>query len=112
MYVVDPWEDLQDAVCVLRKDNYEVHGTIGLRASTKRTFTAVLDTGAGPNLVHPRVLPLCWERMVQEKKSGKVPDALIGPWTFVESLRSIFICATCRKRRGSTYVRTQRQRVP
>lgn len=57
MYAIDQWQDLEDALCVLSQDIHKVHQTLELRASTTRTFTAMLDTGADSNLVHPRVLP-------------------------------------------------------
>lgn len=74
LYAVQKWKDLEDAVFVLRQDNYEVHRTRRLQASTTHTLTAVLNLGMGPNLVHPKVIPLVWERIVQEKKSPNVTD--------------------------------------
>lgn len=45
-----------------------------MHLQTIRTFTVVMDTGAGLNLVHLKVFPLRWEKMRQEKKSPKVTD--------------------------------------
>lgn len=79
IYAVDQCKDIKNAVCVLKKDTYKVHGTYRMRASTKRTFTALLGIGACPILVHSKVIRLGWKRMVQKKKSPKVTDALRRP---------------------------------
>lgn len=68
VYGVDKWQDLEDAVYVPSKNNYKVQGTLRLQLGNKRTFKARLDTDGGPKLVHPNVLPLSWERLVQETK--------------------------------------------
>lgn len=54
VYAVDQKEDLDEAVCVQRKDNHKVQETLGLLASTTLTFHAVLDTIMASNLVHHR----------------------------------------------------------
>jgi transposase InsO family protein len=42
--------------------NYKVSATIGLSTKVATTVRAILDTGAGPNLVKESVLPEDWER--------------------------------------------------
>lgn len=41
VYIIDHFEDLEDAACVLSKDKYELHETLGVHVSSTRTFTAM-----------------------------------------------------------------------
>jgi hypothetical protein len=55
---------LRDAhpVCFLRGRNYRVSATVGVSTVVTTPVLAILDTGAGPNLVREDVLPEDWER--------------------------------------------------
>jgi Retroviral aspartyl protease len=46
----------------LTSRNYKVSATIGITTRVATTVRAILDTGAGPNLIKESVLPDDWER--------------------------------------------------
>jgi Retroviral aspartyl protease len=51
-----------EVVCSLATRNYKVSATVGVSASVLTPVSAILDTGAGPNLIREKVLPEDWER--------------------------------------------------
>ena len=48
---------------VLRHKNYQVIGDYSCGAGAARRIRMVVDSGAGPNLVHSSILPGGWERL-------------------------------------------------
>jgi Aspartyl protease len=46
----------------LKSRNYKVFATVGFNTVVARPVRAILDTGAGPNLVRAELLPHDWER--------------------------------------------------
>ena len=46
-----------DTVCLTKKRSYKVSATLGYHLTHMQCTQAVLDTGAGPNLVHSKILP-------------------------------------------------------
>jgi hypothetical protein len=42
--------------------NYKFSATVGVSATVLTLISAILDTGAGPNLIRETVLPEDWER--------------------------------------------------
>ena len=44
----------QAAICFFKKQNYKVTAMVGQRHTLVRAITPVLDSGAGPNLIHLR----------------------------------------------------------
>jgi hypothetical protein len=51
-----------EAVCSLATHNYKISATVGVSATVLTPVSAILDTGAGPNLIREKVLPEDWER--------------------------------------------------
>ena len=51
-----------EVVCSLATRNYKVSATVGVSATVLRPVSAILDTGAGPNLIKETALPEDWER--------------------------------------------------
>jgi Retroviral aspartyl protease len=51
-----------DQVCLLASRNYKVSATVGVSTVVATPVYAILDTGAGPNLVREDVLPEDWTR--------------------------------------------------
>jgi Retroviral aspartyl protease len=51
-----------EVVFSLATRNYKVSATVGVSATVLRPVSAILDTGAGPNLIREKVLPEDWER--------------------------------------------------
>jgi hypothetical protein len=51
-----------EVVCSLATRNYKVSATVGVSETVLRPVSAILDTGAGPNLIREKVLPDYWER--------------------------------------------------
>jgi gag-polyprotein putative aspartyl protease len=51
-----------EVVCSLATRNYKVSATVGVSATVLRPVSAILDTGAGSNLIREKVLPEDWER--------------------------------------------------
>ena len=51
-----------EVVCPLATRNYKVSATVGVSATILTPVSAILDTGAGPNLIRETVLPEDWER--------------------------------------------------
>ena len=55
-----------DPICLLRHENYKVVCSVGLQSTRMHTVKAVLDTGAGPNIVHQKILPPgCQNRLIR-----------------------------------------------
>ncbi|CAN8076129.1 unnamed protein product [Agarophyton chilense] len=67
-------EHSNDPICILRKENYKVRVTVRLRSNNSEESTAVLNTGTGPNLVHPKLLPLGWQDFVQATNTPRITD--------------------------------------
>jgi hypothetical protein len=51
-----------EQVCIMESRNYEVSATVGVSSAVATPVYAILDTGAGPNLVQEDVLPEDWLR--------------------------------------------------
>jgi hypothetical protein len=51
-----------EVVFSLATRNHKVSATVGVSAAVLRPDSAILDTGAGPNLIREKVLPEDWER--------------------------------------------------
>jgi Retroviral aspartyl protease len=51
-----------EVVCPLAARNYKISVTIGVSATVLTPVSAILDTGAGPNMIRETVLPEDWER--------------------------------------------------
>jgi hypothetical protein len=56
-----------ESVFPLKSRNYKVSATVGVTTVVAKPVRAILDTGAGPNLVREDILPENWERY-------RVPD--------------------------------------
>jgi len=67
---LDPFDTFEDSVCTLRRENYKVFASIGCSPLASTTVRAILDTGAGPNLVHADVLP---RSALDSLRTGKLP---------------------------------------
>jgi hypothetical protein len=52
----------RELVFPLKSRNYKVSATVGVSTILARPVRAILDTGAGPNLVRAELLPQDWER--------------------------------------------------
>jgi gag-polyprotein putative aspartyl protease len=52
----------REFVFPLKSRNYKVSATVGVTTVVARPIRAILDTGAGPNLVRAELLPQDWER--------------------------------------------------
>ena len=65
-----------DTVCLTKKRSYKVSATLGYNLTHMPYTQAVLDTGAGPNLVHSRILPQGWQSKLEPYVSTtKIVDA-------------------------------------
>ena len=63
-------------VNVLNADHYKVTVLMGCNLVQMQTVNAVLDTGAGPNLIRGSLLPNNWQRYAQRAKSlPRIRDA-------------------------------------
>jgi hypothetical protein len=51
-----------ESVFPLVSRNYKVSATVGVTTVAANPVRAILDTGAGPNLIKEEVLPQDWER--------------------------------------------------
>jgi Retroviral aspartyl protease len=51
-----------EVVCSLATRDYKVSANVGVSATVLTPASAILDTGAGPNLIREKVLPEDWER--------------------------------------------------
>jgi Retroviral aspartyl protease len=51
-----------EIVFPLRSRNYKVSATVGVSTVLATPVRAILDTGAGPNLVREEILPTDWEK--------------------------------------------------
>jgi hypothetical protein len=49
-----------EQVCLMATRNYKVSATVGVTTAVATPVYAILDTGAGPNLVREDVLPEDW----------------------------------------------------
>ena len=64
-----------DPICLMRYRNYKVHAAIGLSKSAMFPVVSVLDSGAGPNLVHLRMIPPGWLSRIRQGALPKLVDA-------------------------------------
>jgi gag-polyprotein putative aspartyl protease len=53
---------LKEVICPLVSRNYKVSATVGVNTVIMAPVRAILDTGAGPNLIREEILPEEWER--------------------------------------------------
>jgi hypothetical protein len=51
-----------EVVCSLATHSYKFSDTVGVSATVLKPVSAILDTGAGPNLIREKVFPEDWER--------------------------------------------------
>lgn len=70
----DQWQQPMNPNVILFRDKYKVQGALRLQSNGKCTFAAVLDTDTGPNILHPIILPMGWERIVQARKLRRITD--------------------------------------
>jgi hypothetical protein len=70
----------QEPVHLFQSLNYKLCVSIGATANIQTPLRAVLDTGAGPNLVREDVLPKGWERLL-------VPDVALPRITNASGIR-------------------------
>ena len=63
------------AICFFKKQNYKVTATVGQRRAMMRAITPVLDSGAGPNLIHLRCVAEPWRAAIQSARSPPLIDA-------------------------------------
>ena len=61
-------EDVEE-VFLVRKTNYKVNVSVGKSSKVMIPKVAVLDTGAGPNLVCAQHLPSEWMRFITQVKT-------------------------------------------
>ena len=54
-----------DMLCLTKKRSYKVSATLGYNLTHMQCTQAVLDTGAGPNFVHSKVLPYGWQSKLE-----------------------------------------------
>jgi hypothetical protein len=64
-----------EVVCPLVSRNYKVSATVGVNTVIMVPCSAILDTGAGPNLIREEILPEDWER---SRLSGTTAYQIIG----------------------------------
>ena len=64
-----------DPVCVLRKENYKIDLSVGCRPSVMFPIRGVLDTGAGAEIIHERLLPPNWRENAAKRLTRRVTDA-------------------------------------
>jgi hypothetical protein len=57
-----PWVYQIEKVCLMASRNYKVSATVGVTTAVATPVYAMLDTGAGQNLVREDVLPEDWLR--------------------------------------------------
>ena len=55
-------------MCLLKKLNYKVNVTVGRTSEIMFPVKAVLDTGAGPNIISLRRLPAAWQSLIKPVK--------------------------------------------
>ena len=65
----------QAAICFFEKKNYKVTATVGQRRALMRAITQVLDSGAGPNLIHLRCVAEPWRAAIKSARSSPPIDA-------------------------------------
>ena len=65
----------QAAICFFKKQNYKVTATVGQRRALMRAITPVLDSGAGPNLIHLRCAAEPWRAAIKSARSLLLIDA-------------------------------------
>lgn len=68
----DPVDSKGDAeVSLLKKRTCKVSISLGCRSTELTTAKGVLDTGAGPNLVHVKMLPRRWEHLAKLHRTSR-----------------------------------------
>ena len=65
----------QAAICFFKKQTYKVTATVGQRRALMRVITPVLDSGAGPNLIHLRSVAEPWRAAIKSVRSPPFIDA-------------------------------------
>jgi hypothetical protein len=96
-----------DQVWVLASRNYKVSATVGVSTVVATPVYAILDTGAGTNLVREDVLPEDWKRYrVTEEPSFQVVRASGRPLPQRESSRFAYNSGSGRCMPSSLLLRT------
>ena len=62
-------------ICFFKKQNYKVSATVGQKRALMRVITPVLDSGAGPNLIHLRCVADAWRSSIKSVRSPPLIDA-------------------------------------
>ena len=65
----------QAAICFFKKQNYKVTATVGQRRPLMRVIMPVLDSGAGPNLIHLRCRAEPWRASIKSKQNPPLIDS-------------------------------------
>ena len=65
----------QVAICFFKKQNYKVTATVGQRRALMRVITPVLNSGAGPNLIHLLCVVEPWRAVIKSARSPPLIDA-------------------------------------
>ena len=64
--------DESSQVSLMRTDHFKVMCLVGTTRKLMRTVLAILDTGAGPNLVRESLLPKDWQSVASQKDAYPV----------------------------------------
>lgn len=64
-----------EVLCFVKKDNYWVYVSVGKMLTVMYPLNAVMDTGAGANLMHKRLLRVEWAILVQSQSTSRIADA-------------------------------------
>ena len=65
------------AICFFKKHKYKISATVGQKQALMVAITPLLDSGAGPNLIHLRCVAKSWRPSINPVRS----PALIDAWT-------------------------------
>ena len=79
MTALSDYEIMTDPICFMRYQNYKVSASVGLYKTFRIPVIAVADTGAGPNLIHRRLLPAAWQQRIQFRPTPGLVDAQRNP---------------------------------
>ena len=63
------------AICFFNKQNYKISATVGQKLALMVAIIPVLDSGAGPNLIHLRCVVKSWRPSIQPVRSPALIDA-------------------------------------
>lgn len=64
-----------DGICFFKKQNYKIEVSVGRSSKLMLTLKAILDTGAGPNLISAHRVPASWAPYVKPVKLPRLVSA-------------------------------------